>query len=287
MSTVFISHSNQDNQLIQPIVERLRGAGLRPWIDYENIRGGADWLCEIEAGIARCDAVLVILTAASAASVWVERECLYAFQLQKPLLTALTADLLIPLHLINLQYCDLRQAQGMDKLLDSLDGLLAAEKSALYADETPSSAPQAANFFPYLAQLPHGQAVELVARELYALALDVADAVEFGGRRRPGFHARLHLAGGRQTVFSVWAYPRQPGIQLPWRQWSRSPHVDCARIRRELRSLLPTWSARQGAIPLRLLESAVAMEGFKLVMQGAAIKLRSGQSLARQTERFV
>ena len=110
MPKVFISHSNQDRELTLFVVDALRRAGFDVWVDFENIRGGADWLCEIEAGIQRCDAVVTILSAASKASVWVERECLYAFQLKKPVVTALVADILIPLHLINIQYVDLRDS---------------------------------------------------------------------------------------------------------------------------------------------------------------------------------
>ena len=221
MSSVFISHSNQDNALSEPIVERLRAAGIGVWIDYENIRGGAEWLCEIEAGIARCDAVLVILSRSSAASVWVKRECLYAFQLSKPILVALVADLLIPLHLINLQYCDLRAPQGMSKLLESLRALLSAQSEADYAQDAVSEAPLESNFFPYLAQLPQGDVGVLVARDLYAFAQQHADAVEFGGRQRPGFHARLRLGGRRLTLFSVWAYRKQPAVQLPLSRWTK------------------------------------------------------------------
>ena len=93
-------------------------------MDFENIRGGAAWLCEIEAGIERCDAVITVLSAASRQSSWVERECLYAFQLKKPVITVLIADVLIPLHLVNIQYCDMRdRVAGMEKLLDALSGL--------------------------------------------------------------------------------------------------------------------------------------------------------------------
>ena len=131
MPKVFISHSNQDSKQTLYISDALKRAGIDVWVDYENIRGGADWLCEIQAGIARCDAMVVVLSRASADSVWVERECLYAHQLRKPVFTALVADILIPLHLINIQYCDLRErpAEGMAKLAASI--LSASNPTAL------------------------------------------------------------------------------------------------------------------------------------------------------------
>ncbi len=275
MSTIFISHSNEDQALTGSIVERLRSAGWRVWVDYENIRGGAEWLCEIEAGIARCHAVLVILSPSSAASVWVERECLYAFQLRKPVLTALVADLLIPLHLINLQYCDLRQPSGVDKLLESLTALLEVDEASNYPEEEVSSSPQTANFFPYLTQLPHGHIAALVARDLYEWACEIADAVEFGGRRRPGFHVRLQLAKERCTLFSVWAYPVQPALQLPWRSMARRSQIDSRAVLRDLHALLPELTARrQNTIPLRCLDSAEKLESLKVILLDAARQLK-------------
>ncbi len=250
MPSIFISHSNQDNAIIEPIVQQLREAGMGVWIDYENIRGGAEWLCEIEAGIARCEAVLVILSQASAASTWVKRECLYAFQLQKPLLVALVADLLIPLHLINLQYCDLRASQGMTKLLESLRALSSAGEEAAYAHGSVSETPLESNFFPYLAQLPQGDIVALVAQDLYAFAQKNADAVDFGGQKRPGFHARLQAGRRRITWFSVWAYRKQPALQIARAAGLQSP----------------AFGKGRSTIPLRNLHNAESLEGLKSLL---------------------
>ncbi|MXX50496.1 MAG: toll/interleukin-1 receptor domain-containing protein [Chloroflexi bacterium] len=265
MPPIFISHSNQDNALIEPIVTRLREADWRIWIDYENIRGGAEWLCEIEAGIARCHAVLVILSKSSAGSAWVKRECLYAFQLQKPLLVALVADVLIPLHLINLQYCDLRAPQGMSKLLDSLRAL-SAEGGAGYAQGAVSETPLASNFFPYLAQLPQGDIAALVAQDLYAFAQQHADAVEFGGRQRPGFHARLNVGGRRATWFSVWAYRKQPAIQLNLTRWAKNANHAPAELLREWQALLPASARPRATLPLRCLDSDDKLESLKSIL---------------------
>ncbi|MCY4464752.1 MAG: toll/interleukin-1 receptor domain-containing protein [Chloroflexi bacterium] len=275
MPSIFISHSNQDNALTEPVVERLRAAGMGIWIDYENIRGGAEWLCEIEAGIARCDAVLVILSQASAASVWVKRECLYAFQLRKPLLVAVVADLLIPLHLINLQYCDLRAPQGMSKLLESLRALLSADREAEHAHGAISDRPLESNFFPYLAQLPQGDIAALVARDLYAFAQHNADAVEFAGQKRPGFHARLHVGGRRVTWFSVWAYRKQPAVQLPLNRWAKTANIEPSEILREWQALLPLAERQQATMPLRTLDSADKLESFKSIVLEVKRRLRS------------
>ncbi len=275
MSPIFISHSNQDRALTEPIVERLREAGFSTWIDYENIRGGAEWLCEIEAGIARSQAVLVILSAASAGSVWVKRECLYAFQLQKPLLVALLADLLIPLHLINLQYCDLRTPAGMSNLLESLRALLATAGEAGCAQGAVSEKPLESNFFPYLAQLPQGDIAALVARDLYVFAQQHADAVEFSGSQRPGFHARLQVGARRRTWFSVWAYRRRPALQLHMTSRAKRADPAPAEILRAWQALLPTSARKRATLPLRSLDRADKLEACKSLLLGSKRQLRS------------
>lgn len=217
MSTVFISHSNEDNSETCRLADALRRAGCGVWVDFENIRGGDAWLCEIQAGIERCDAVVVALSAASRQSTWVEREVLYAFQLEKPVITALVADVLIPLHLINIQYCDFRDWNpGMAKLLEALAALKAPDVTTQeFAPAAVSREPAEANFFPYVEQLPGGEIASLVARDLFHWARQAADEVAFGGQRSPGFHARVEVNGKQLTVLSVRAYRQTPSAQIP------------------------------------------------------------------------
>lgn len=286
MTNIFISHSNQDNDATLFIVEALRRAGYGVWVDFENIRGGAEWLCEIEAGIERCDAVLLILSASSRQSTWVERECLYAYQLRKPVITALIADVLIPLHLINIQYCDLRERRsGLAKLLEALAEIQPEGESSDYVPAAVSRQPLEANFFPYMEQLPSGDIAGLVARDLFYWARQVADEVAFGGAVNPGFHARVNCEGSLVTVFSIWAYRRRPSAQIPLDLLashaafsSRSNRRD---ILRQLNKLLPRQSRfpaarrdRRPTFPLRHLSDAEKLESFKQIALEIAKGLR-------------
>ena len=278
MPKVFVSHSNQDSDETLFIADSLRKAGIDVWVDFENIRGGADWLCEIEAGIQRCDAVVIVLSKASATSVWVERECLYAWQLKKPVFTALIADILIPLHLINIQYCDLRarRSEGMAKLVESIEYALRSDgKADQRAISAVSSRPVEANFFPYLEQLPNGDTATLVARDLFHWARDIADEVAFGGGvKKPAFHARINLDRQLVTILSIWAYRRKPSAQIPLDYLARRKPFDRERARyeilRQLNMLLPAprrfkadMADRRLSIPLQYLSSADKLEAFK------------------------
>ena len=289
MPKVFISHSNQDSDETRFIADSLRRAGFGVWVDFENIRGGADWLCEIQAGIARCDAVVVVLSESSASSVWVERECLYAWQLNKPVFTALVADILIPLHLINIQYCDLRArpAAGMAKLVLSIQTALRPDEDAeLRAISIVSREPVEANFFPFLEQLPDGDIASLAARDLFHWARGLADEVTFGGVTKPGFHARINLNGALVTAFSVWAYRRRPSAQIPLDLLGAHKPFDRKRVRaatlRRLNRLLPKKQRfkadkanRRPTIALHHLSNADKLETFKRIVQEMMRELRA------------
>jgi len=286
MTNIFISHSNEDSEATDFIVAALRRAGFGVWVDFENIRGGAEWLCEIEAGIERCDAVVLVLSAASRGSTWVERECLYAYQLRKPVITALIADVLIPLHLINIQYCDLRERRsGLSKLLEALAGIQTEAGSSEYVPAAISRQPLEANFFPYLEQLPSGDVAGLVARDLYHWARQVADEVAFGGAVKPGFHARVERDHSPLTIFSVWAFRRRPSAQIPLDQLAS--HAPFSRrsarseVLRRLNTLLPKRSRmaadscdRRPTFPLRHLNDAEKLEAFKRIVLDIAERLR-------------
>ncbi len=287
MSNFFISHSNEDNDDTLFIVDSLRRAGYGVWVDFENIRGGAEWLCEIQAGIERCDAVVLVLSQASRQSSWVERECLYAFQLKKPVITALIADVLIPLHLINIQYCDLRDRQaGMSKLLESLTFMLCRQESgSTFVPAAISREPIAANFFPYVEQLPGGDVATLIARDLFHWSRQIADEVAFGGEVNPGFHARIKTDDQLVTVFSIWAFARTPSAQIRLDLLStRAPFTRRA-VRRELlrnlNQVLPKQARfatdkadRRPTFPLHLLRDAERLEQFKRIALGIMKSLR-------------
>ena len=292
MPKVFISHSNQDSDETLFIVDSLRRAGIDVWVDFENIRGGADWLCEIEAGIQRCDAVVVVLSKSSADSVWVERECLFAWQLRKPVFTALVADILIPLHLINIQYCDLRsrRGDGMAKLVASiLTALRSDDEASPNASATISRQPAEDTFFPFIEQLADGDVATLVARDLYHWSRTVAHEVAFGGFSRPGFHARVKVNRQLVTVFSIYAFRRRPSAQIPLDRLAAHKPFNRRRARaaiiRDLNRIPPKKQRfkadkanRRPTLALVHLSSADKLEAFKSIVLAIISELRAADT---------
>jgi hypothetical protein len=64
--TVFICHASEDKQMALKIWERLKQAGLNPWIDKEGIRGGDQWDQLLEKQIRGVDYFLVVQSGAMA-----------------------------------------------------------------------------------------------------------------------------------------------------------------------------------------------------------------------------
>jgi hypothetical protein len=58
---VFLSHNGQDKPAVEQIAERLRRAGLRPWLDKWELTPGGRWQDELHAGLQQCRAFAYFL----------------------------------------------------------------------------------------------------------------------------------------------------------------------------------------------------------------------------------
>ena len=65
--TVFICHASEDKDYATHLYERLKGAGFKPWLDKENIRGGDLWDDLIESTIKKEIDYFVVLQSKSLA----------------------------------------------------------------------------------------------------------------------------------------------------------------------------------------------------------------------------
>ena len=71
---VFISYSHNDTELVLPVAERLRNAGLRVWLDKWELRVGGKFVREIESAMSDAFAVVLFVSKASIRSGWVREE---------------------------------------------------------------------------------------------------------------------------------------------------------------------------------------------------------------------
>jgi hypothetical protein len=125
---IFVSYSHQDKPIVDVIVERLKGAGHEIWIDHLKLRPGDNISRKIEEGIATADAVLVVVSANSLSSKWVQQEfsslALSEISKRAPKVIPVVIDTSsVPSYLSNYLYIDLSRdlEAGLDSLVRSLD----------------------------------------------------------------------------------------------------------------------------------------------------------------------
>lgn len=286
MSYIFLSHSTQDNDFTRELAERLAQFGFDVWVDFDNIGSGERWVLSIQNAVENCVAVVVVMSKSARDSEWVERETLLAMDLKKPIHIALIDDIPLPLHLINRQFTGFQEKQesSYKSLADALWAMDLVSAAPRKVPDTLSPQPDRANFFDYIEQLPGGERNGLVARDLFKWVQGIADRVEFGGKVTPGYHARLDVAGNDLTVFSLWAYPKQPAVQIQFQYLMDYPPYDNPGLRRStLRSLnrllddtlIEDKADRRPTFPLATaFNTADKIEMFKGVIQEIVDNLR-------------
>jgi hypothetical protein len=101
--SVFISYSRSDRRVVELFAARLRAHGLDVWYDYEIVTGER-FSQVIQQRIDACAVVIVMMSPASVASEWVDREITYAQQQFKSIMPVRIAPCRAPLLLANLDY---------------------------------------------------------------------------------------------------------------------------------------------------------------------------------------
>jgi TIR domain len=77
---VFVSHSDQDRELVVELCGVLDRHGVPFWYARRDLLAAKIWHDEIGAALERCDWLLVVLSPASIDSMWVRREVQYALR---------------------------------------------------------------------------------------------------------------------------------------------------------------------------------------------------------------
>lgn len=114
---IFISHSKEDKETAEKVVEFLEAEKLKCWITPRDIKAGAHWTEEIVTAIEKCDAVILILSGHSNASPHVRREIEQAVTLCKRIVPLVIEDVKLSKWM---RYC-ISIHQWHDACMDSLD----------------------------------------------------------------------------------------------------------------------------------------------------------------------
>lgn len=129
MSSIFLSHSSQDNAIAERVKARLEQWGHRSvFLDFDpadGIPAGRDWEKELYAKLRECRAVIVLCSHASMDSRWCFAEITHAKALGKPVFPIKIDDVQVDRALTNVQVID--ATAGWDAAYQRLEkGLLAA-----------------------------------------------------------------------------------------------------------------------------------------------------------------
>jgi predicted ATPase/Flp pilus assembly protein TadD len=93
---VFISYASVDRARVLRIVDSLQAAGIRVWMDQDEIQGGTQYGSEISDGIRGCAALALCCSKASLSSRNVKQEIMLAWKYQRPYLPLLLEPTTFP-----------------------------------------------------------------------------------------------------------------------------------------------------------------------------------------------
>ncbi len=125
---IFLCHGKEDKQSVRELYRQLVTAGFHPWLDEEDLLPGQDWDREIKRAVRRAAAVVVCLSRTSVSrSGYVQKEIKHALDVadEQPegvifIIPARLDDCDVPERLQNLQWVDLFEPNGYDRLLGAL-----------------------------------------------------------------------------------------------------------------------------------------------------------------------
>lgn len=125
---IFVSYSRLDTSSVDRIIDALRGAGYRVWIDRKSILGARLWRTEIAEAIRDANAFLLVLSPHSVASPNILKELTLSDQYDKSIVPLLLAETTIPVEmqysLSGIQLIDWRSFEaGFEDLCRTLKGL--------------------------------------------------------------------------------------------------------------------------------------------------------------------
>lgn len=116
MSSIFLSHSSQDNGIAGHVKVRLEQWGHRSvFLDFDPEHGiptGRDWEKELYDKLRECRAVIILCSHASMASRWCFAEITHAKALGKPVFPIKIDDVQVDRVLTNVQVIDATAGLG-------------------------------------------------------------------------------------------------------------------------------------------------------------------------------
>ena len=108
---IFVSHSNRDTEFARQLAQALNGAGISVWLDVADIPQGMKWSTAIQQGLNECEAMIVIISPDSMASVNVEDEWQYYLDKKKKVFPVRWKPADVHFQLSRIQYIDFHEKE--------------------------------------------------------------------------------------------------------------------------------------------------------------------------------
>jgi TIR domain len=123
---IFISHDHDDADFAEVLKLRLKEHGITSWIDSERLRIGQDWREEIDEGISKSIAVIVVMSPEAKKSEYVTYEWAFAWGRKKDIFPIMLKQTALHPRLESLQYLDFthRATRPWDRLITSIKELI-------------------------------------------------------------------------------------------------------------------------------------------------------------------
>jgi uncharacterized protein YlaI len=129
----FLCHGTEDKVAVRELYNKLKGFGVKPWLDEEDLLPGQDWRREINKAIKATHVVIVCLSEKSIAKTgYVQKEIKYALDLadERPegsifIIPAKLEECSLPDRLSSIQWVDLFKENGFERLVQALQACVA------------------------------------------------------------------------------------------------------------------------------------------------------------------
>jgi len=201
MTNIFISFSPKDQKFVAEARERLLRAKFKPWID-PSPRPGQDWRLDIDKAIRASDLVIVIVSPASAESVYVTYEWTLALALEIPVVRLIFKDADVHPRLQMVEHFDISGFRDAEHFWDYFLRELERYSGVTGALRSPQKAAPSTEFI--RVQMPRERGHWLVVRrgpnlnemfridkDLVTLGRDPANDITIDDPEVSRFHLRL------------------------------------------------------------------------------------------------
>lgn len=135
----FISHSSKNLSVALSLEQTLENAGVKVWVDHENLRAGGLLLDALQEALAHSRNLVLLWSKPASTSRYVSAEWQAAFQLEKGIIPCRLDNTNLPPFLLRLLFCDFRVSfeNGATQLVKALGG-----QSAFSRHTPPQRAPR-------------------------------------------------------------------------------------------------------------------------------------------------